>query len=213
MKWIGFIMKSKSVMLATALAFAFAPMFGSAQSAAQSAAPSGQVSELLDIFNRGCLHALAAGSLASFATGLQGAPLSRDDFARAVPDKTGEGWAIGGKAGKYVLLHSQGFKPGDIALLPNDKNEVCTVTTTGPKDLALLEPFRALKAQFAAETHTTLLKPTHPASIQGVAGTPSVIEMQVSATLSSLLYVQSLQPNGDTEYRLEYRPSPYAAKP
>ncbi|HXS08113.1 MAG TPA: hypothetical protein VN723_15075 [Rhizomicrobium sp.] len=206
-------MNAKFALLSAVMMLGFGALACAPGAEAEEAAQAAQVTELLDIFNRGCLHAMP--SLDGFAAGLRAAKLSPDDFARAVPDKTGDGWAINGKAGKYVLLHSQGLKPGDIALLPGDKNEVCTVTTTGRADLPVLEPFRALKVQYAAEAHTTLVKPTHPATIQGgpEEPPPSFIEMQITASLSGLLYVQSLQPGGLAEYRLEYRPSPYTATP
>ncbi|MES2253651.1 MAG: hypothetical protein V4559_01275 [Pseudomonadota bacterium] len=204
------------VTLAAMLAIAAAPGAGAQDSAPVPPDQTAHVAELLDIFNQGCLHAYPAGSLAAYAANLKGEKLSREEFVRRVhiEEKTGDGWAVTGKSGNYVILSSEGYE--DVArpvVAGMGNNETCTVIGTGPAGMPLLEPYRALKAQYAAEAGLTLSKATTIPMPARPGMAPGLMDLQFAKErFVAFAYAMVQRPGEDVEYRLDFKPAPAKAK-
>ena len=207
---VGGIMKLHSIMLGLAVVVAPAAR---AEEAAAPPSPdqAAHVAEFLDIYDKGCLHAYRAGTLAAYAQSLQGRKLSREEFlARLrIEEKTGEGWAITGKSGSYFILDSQGFEAAMRPAIVVDNNEACSVFTTGPLDMPVPEGLHAVNAQFAAEANLQITKPVGT-QMTGRAGTsPAFIEMQMVPDRFMIFgYAMMPRQNEPVEYRIDFRPGP-----
>ena len=206
--------KNVCVALAAALVIAAAP--GARAQDAATVDQSAHVTELLDIFNQGCLHAYPAGSLAAYAANLQGEKLSRAEFVRRIhiEEKTGDGWAVTGKSGNYVILDSRGYESVARPVVAGmGNNETCTVIGTGPAGMPLLEPYRALKAQYAVEAGLTLGKATTIPVPARPGMAPGLMDLQFAKeSFVAFSYAMVQRPGEDVEYRLDFKPAPVKAK-